>query len=66
MLSSRHSDHIISFDSSWKFYLIKRNRLDSVLAIKWLNSTTIDKINYSLNGVILQHCIDTLLGDNLI
>lgn len=66
MLSCKHPDHIISFDSSWKFYLIKRNKFDSVVAIKWLDSTTIDKINYSLDGVILQHCIDTLLFYNLI
>lgn len=50
----------------YKFYLLKDKKSNYVLAIKWLDSTTIDKIRYSLDGVIINHVSDKLIGNNTI
>ena len=62
MLRAKHKDNIISFDSSFKFYLLKDN-YDYVLAVKILGIDSVDKIRYSMNGVILSHVTDTVVND---
>ena len=67
MLSPRHKDNITSFDSSYRFYLLK-DRYQYVLAVKVLGGNQVDKLKYSLNGVVLNHITDTadVQGDTII
>lgn len=62
ILRPNHKDKIIYFDSDWKFYLLK-DKFDYILAIKVLNTNSIEKISYSLNGVIINHIIDNVAGN---
>ena len=66
LLGLKHIDRIISFDNSYKFYLLKDKKSNYLLAIKWLDGITIDKICYSLHGVIMNHVSDKLIGNNTI
>ena len=60
-----HVDNIRSFDSSFKFYLI-RDKSNYVLAVNNINDKFIEKIRYSLNGVVINHVIDRLFNDQII
>lgn len=60
-----HKDNISSFDSNFKFYLLKDNK-DFVLAIKIISGKSIQKIRYSLNGIILEHVIDNIVNNLII
>ena len=62
---AKHVDNITSFDSSFKFYLI-RDVNNYVLAVNHINDKCIEKIRYSLNGVVINHVIDSLFNDNII
>lgn len=66
LLGINHVDHIISFDNLYKFYLLKDKKFDYVLAIKWLDDKTIDKIRYAMNGVILNHVTDKLINHDTV
>jgi hypothetical protein len=58
-LSPNHVDKISSFDSSYKFYLVKKEqRIPFILAIKLIDKESIDKIMYSWNGVLLNRITD--------
>ena len=59
-----HKDNITSFDEDYKFYLL-RDKHEYVLAIKTLTTDSVDKIKYSLDGVILNH-VTNLVVNNLI
>lgn len=61
VLRPNHRDKIIYFDTDWKFYLLK-DKFDYILAVKVLNANSIEKIRYSLNGVIINHIIDNVVG----
>lgn len=61
LLRTAHKDNIISFDSAFQFYLV-RDKLSYVLAIKQINQHTIEKIKYSMHGVVLSHIIDSKGG----
>lgn len=60
-----HVDNITSFDSSFKFYLI-RDTNNYVLAVNYINDKCIEKIRYSLSGVVINHVIDRLSNENII
>lgn len=57
-----HKDNITSFDEGFKFYLLK-DRIDFVLAVKILGANTINKIRYSLKGVVLSSVSDIAIDD---
>lgn len=59
LLRSNHKDNITCFDANFKFYLLK-DRYAYILAIKILEHTSIEKLRYSLDGVIISHVTDTL------
>ena len=45
----------MSFDSGYNFYLVRDENNDLfVLAIKVLNKYSVDKIRYSLSGIVYQ------------
>lgn len=62
LLRKNHKDNITSFDKDFKFYLLK-NKYQCVLAIKTLSDNLLDKIRYSINGVILNHVTDRVLNN---
>ena len=62
ILRAKHKDNITSFDQYFKFYLLK-DKYDCVLAVKILGPNTIDKIRYSINGVIISHVTDIAVND---
>jgi hypothetical protein len=62
VLKIHHKDNITSFDSSFKFYLLKDSS-DYVLAIKSITNISIQKIRFSLNGVVVNHIIDNISDD---
>ena len=64
VLRPNHKDNITHFDENFRFYLLKDNS-DYVLAIKKLSVNLIDKIRYSLSGVVISHVTDNAV-DNLI
>lgn len=64
-LRVNHKDNIISFDDKFKFYLLK-DKYDYILAVKILEQTSIEKIRYSLDGVIINHVTDTLVNNLVI
>jgi len=62
LLKKSHKDHIISFDYNFRFYLLK-DVFPYVLAVKHIDEFSIEKIRYSMNGVVLSHIIDTRDGN---
>lgn len=60
-----HKDKIVLFDSTFKFYL-NRDSTEYVLAIKHLNDGTIQKIRYSLYGVVMSQVIDYWNGKHYV
>lgn len=65
-LRPKHRDNIILFDKLYKFYLLSDSRSSYVLAVKWLDEFNIDKIRYSLNGVVMNHVTNTLLDNGIV
>ena len=57
-----HKHNITSFANDYKFYLLKDNSGDFVLAVRIISAFSIEKIRYSLNGVILNHLVDYIKG----
>lgn len=54
-LSINHKDNITNFNGDYKFYLLKDKSGDFVLAVRIVNAFSIEKIRYSLNGVVINH-----------
>ena len=65
LIKKGHKDQIMNFDDGYKFYLLK-DRTDFVLAVKILDTNTIDKIRYSLNGTLLSSVSDRAVDDVII
>lgn len=65
-LRANHKDNIVWFDCSWRFYFLMEMRSKYVLAIKYLDKFTIEKIRYSVDGVVINHVLDSLSEDNLV
>ena len=57
ILRAKHKDNITSFDAQYKFYLLK-DKYDYVLAVKISGPEIVDKIRYSISGVVLGHVTD--------
>jgi hypothetical protein len=64
-LNKKHKDYITSFDSNTKFYHIS-GKSDYVSVIRELDHSTIEKIRYSMSGVLLSKIIDRKVDDNTI
>ena len=64
-LAKSHKDNITIFDSNYKFYLIKDIRY-FILGVRIIDSFTIEKIRYSLDGVIINRVIDSLNNNFII
>ena len=62
ILRKNHPDNRIHFDKDFKFYLLKY-RHDYVLAIKILGKDSIEKIRYSLSGVIINRITDNVTNN---
>ena len=65
ILRPTHKDNITSFSKHYRFYLL-RDKYQYVLAVKISGADTVDKIRYSLSGVVLGHVTDIALGDMII
>lgn len=63
LLRSSHKDNIKSFDSGFKFYLV-RSHNTYVLAINNKDNSYIEKIKYSLSGVIITRVVDKVDSNN--
>ena len=61
-----HTDNITSFDSNFKFYLIRGENNNYILALNHINDKSIEEIRYSLNGVVINHIFDRLVNDTII
>ncbi len=64
-LKKNHRDQITNFDKDYKFNYIKGNT-DYILAVKDLGNGCVDKLKYSLTGVLLSRIVDKFSGDSLI
>lgn len=58
LLRAKHKDNITVFDSGFKFYLL-RDTTPYVLAVKYKDDSFVEKIRYSINGVIINHVVDS-------
>lgn len=66
MLPETHKDKIVSFHSSYKFYLLNAGSLYSVLALIVLNNYETHKIRYYIYGVINEQLSHVLLDNDII
>lgn len=64
LLSKDHINNITVFDKTFKFYLL-RDKYDYVLAVKQLENNFVEKIRYTLHGVVLNRVTDNVV-DNVI
>lgn len=62
ILRDKHKDKITCFDQSYKFYLLK-DKYDYILAVKILGGYSIDKLRYSISGVLLSHVTDVAVNN---
>lgn len=65
ILNNKHSHKITCFDHAYQFYLFL-DKYWYLLAIKDLGDNTIDKIRYSLSGVIISRVTDKLINGLII
>lgn len=65
LLRTNHKDKITSFDENWMFYLLK-DKYDYVLAVKILKPGFIEKIRFSLDGVIINRLTDSVINNYVI
>lgn len=54
------------FDSSFKFYFKIDTKSTYILAVRGVDDYNVEKIRYSLDGVVISYIIDQLLEDNTI
>lgn len=66
MLPETHKDKIVSFHSTYKFYLLNAGSFYNVLALIVLNNYETHKIRYYINGVIYKQVFDVLLDNDII
>ena len=64
-LRKNHPDNISSFSSDFNFYLLKSN-ISYILGVKLHKDGSIEKIRYSLQGVVINHVFDKAIDYNLI
>jgi len=64
-LPTNHRDNITSFEDNFKFYHLKE-KTDYVLAVKIIDNFSIEKIRYSLGGVLVNHVLDVIDNDVIV
>jgi hypothetical protein len=64
-IRAKHSDNITDFDGSFKFYLLKDVNY-YILAVKYIEESSLEKIRYSLDGVVINRVIDRKDNNNLV
>lgn len=64
-IKKNHTDVITAFDKDYKFYYIKGN-IHYILVVKQIDQYKVEKLKYSLSGVLLSRIIDTFDGNTLI
>lgn len=64
-LKKNHRDQITNFDKDYKFNYIKGNT-DYILVVKDLGNGSVEKLKYSLTGVLISRIVDKFSGDSLI
>ena len=64
-IKKNHRDSITSFDKDYKFLHIKAE-MDYVLVVKELESNKVDKLKYSMGGILLERVTDTFVGNSII
>nr|YP_010692869.1 hypothetical protein P1Q94_mgp28 [Periconia digitata]WCA44868.1 hypothetical protein [Periconia digitata] len=65
-ISKHHEDYIESLDSSYKFYLgIGEQKNNFVLAISFIEGTSLNKIKFSLKGYIISRVKDLFSNDEI-
>src|SRR6266567_2760366 len=65
VIRDKHSDNITDFDPSFKFYLLKDVNY-YILAVKYIEKSSLEKIRYSLDGVVINRVIDRKDNNNLV
>lgn len=65
ILRNNHPDKITSFDAGFKFYSLLDNKR-YILAVKKLGDASIEKIRYSLDGVIISRITDRIVNNYVI
>lgn len=63
LIRAKHKDNIVSFDKGFDFYYFK-DRFPYVLAVNMINEFKVEKIKFSLKGVVLEHIIDSKDNDS--
>lgn len=65
LLKKTGNNNVIhNFDDKWKFSLIEGIKYTNVLATRFDDESTVTKIRYSLNGLVISRVVDKLLPDN--
>src|SRR6266704_1699950 len=64
-IRAKHSDNITDFDPSFKFYLLKDVNY-YILSVKYIEKSSLEKIRYSLDGVVINRVIDRKDNNNLV
>ena len=62
LIKANHKDNIISFDKGFDFYYFN-DRFPYVLAVNMINDFKVEKMKFSLKGVLLEHVIDSKDND---
>lgn len=66
ILGSKHYLNITSFDSYFKFFILKDYRSYFVMGLNTVNNTNVVYIRFSLNGIIISFISDSLLYNGII
>lgn len=64
-LPTNHRDDITRFEDNFKFYHLKE-KTDYVLAVNIIDNLSIEKIRYSLGGVLVNHVLDVIDNDVIV
>jgi hypothetical protein len=65
-LRDKHMDNITTFDASYKFYrIINKNKKHFVLGISITDNQSVDKLIYTMNGVLLNRVKDIVYKNHI-
>ena len=64
-LPTNHRDNITRFEDNFKFYHLKE-KTDYGLAVNIRDNLSIEKIRYSLGGVLVNHVLDVIDNDVIV
>ena len=65
-LNKKHKDSLTNLDSNSLFYFIRDEKKNSfVLAIKIIDNKSVDKMRYTLGGILINRVKDIFCDDHL-